>query len=108
MKNGVMKVLKGAFIVGAFVVAGGCASALPNGIIYTDVKLPISSADGQVSYTRVGSAEAKSYFGLVAVGDASINQAILNGGIKKVKYIDYQSNGVLGVVGTYKTTVYGD
>ncbi|HPN84621.1 MAG TPA: TRL-like family protein [Victivallales bacterium] len=108
MKKGIAKVLKSALFVGIIAVAGGCASAIPQGILYTEVKLPVSSADGQVLYTRSGSSEAKSFLGLVAFGDASITQAVQSGGIKQIKYVDYQATNFLGILGTYKTTVYGD
>jgi hypothetical protein len=100
--------LKAVAVIGVVVVAGGCASAIPQGAFFTDVKLPVSSADGEIIHTRSGVAEAKSYLGLVAVGDASIDQALRNGGIKKIKYVDYSANNIVGIIGTYRTTVYGD
>lgn len=108
MKEKTMKWLKSMAMAGVVVAVGGCASAIPQGAFFTDVKLPVSSADGEILHTRSGVAEAKSYLGLVAFGDASIDQALKNGGIKKIKYVDYSANNILGIIGTYRTTVYGD
>lgn len=89
-------------------VMGGCATYQPLGVIYTDVKGPMAVGDGPVSYSKVGIAEAQSVIGLIATGDCSIKTAAQNGGIKKIKYVDYHVNNILGVIGRYTTTVYGD
>jgi hypothetical protein len=43
-----------------------------------------------------------------SVGDASIRRAAENGNIKKIHYADMGYYQVLGIVGWYETTVYGD
>jgi hypothetical protein len=88
-------------------VMSGCATYLPLGLVYTGVKGPIAAADC-TSYSKVGTAEAKSILGIVATGDNSIQTAARNGGIKKIKYVDYEVENILGIVGKYKTIVYGD
>ncbi|HOK03633.1 MAG TPA: TRL-like family protein [Victivallales bacterium] len=108
MRKNVEKWLKGTALALTVLAVGGCATAIPQGAIFTDVKLPVSSADGEILYTKSGVSEARSYLGLVAFGDASIEQAVKNGGLKKIKYVDYYANNFLGLIGTYKTTVYGD
>ena len=86
----------------------GCASYLPHGALYTEVKAPVSVAtNGDLSYSKVGEATANSVFGLVATGDASLETAMRNGGIKKVKYVEYSVKNILGF-GECKTIVYGD
>ena len=87
---------------------GACATYIPAGALYTDAKGAITAASGEISYTKIGMAEAKSVFSLVAWGDASIQTAAKNGGITKIKYVDYEVNNVLGIFGKYKTIVYGD
>jgi len=57
---------------------------------------------------KVGTATATSILGLIATGDASIEAATRNGGITKVKYVDYSVKNILGLFGEYTTTVYGD
>ncbi len=86
----------------------GCASFLPQGILYTEVKAPVAVGMEGVSYSKVGVAKATSVLGLVATGDASIKAAMQNGKITKVKYVDYEAKNVLGLFGEYTTTVYGD
>ena len=89
------------------VVVSGCATPYPYGAFYTEVKSPVAAA-GDISYSKVGVAKATSILGLVATGDASIKAAADNGGIKKIKYVDYDSKNILGIYGEYTTTVYGD
>ncbi len=91
----------------AFCLAG-CASYLPVGWVYVGAKGGIGTSTGEVTYTKVGKAEVISVLGFVAIGDGSITTAAKNGGIKKVKYVDYEVENILGVYGKYTTVVYGD
>ncbi len=94
-------------VMAAFVT--GCATVAPVGVLYTKVNLPLQLGDGNnISYSKVGQASANSYFSLIATGDASVETAAKNGNIKSIKYVDYHVENILGVVGTYTTTVYGD
>ena len=86
----------------------GCATALPAGAFYTEVGFPGGVGDGDVSYSKVGKATSTSYFALIATGDASITQAAQNGNITKIKFVDYKTKNILGVIGEYTTYVYGD
>ncbi len=90
------------------VMLNGCASMLPNGMIYTEVKAPVGVGDGAISYSKVGTSKATSVLSLVATGDCSIKAAAANGGIKNIKYVDYDAKSWFGVYGEYTTTVYGD
>ncbi len=90
------------------VLAAGCATPFPYGVLYTGIKSPIAVGDGTISYSKVGTAVSNSYFGLVATGDASIETAKANGDIRTIKYVDYKAENILGIIGTYTTTVYGD
>lgn len=104
-----MKKFKLLAVITVAFLATGCASIAPVGILYTQVKVPSQLGDGKdVSYSKVGQASAKSYFTLIATGDASIEAAAKNGGIKTIKYVDYHVENFLGAIGTYTTTVYGD
>jgi len=86
-------------------ILSSCATTEPKGGIYTAVTLPeaASSARGN----KTGTSEAKSYLGLVAVGDASIETAKRNGGITVVSSVDRKVENVLGIIGTYTTVVTG-
>lgn len=91
----------------AFCLAG-CATYLPGGAFYVGAKGGIATSTGEVTYTKVGTSEVTSILGLVATGDGSITTAAKNGGIKRIKYVDYEVENILGVFGKYKTVVYGD
>lgn len=87
----------------------GCATPYPYGALYTGIKSPVAVGGGDVStYSKIGTAISTSYLGLIATGDASIETAKSNGGITNVKYVDYKAENILGLIGTYTTTVYGD
>lgn len=95
-----------AIVLSFAVLLVGCATPFPMGSLYTEVKAPVS-ATGAMSYSKVGVAKATSILSLVATGDASI-RAAANGGIKTIKYVDYDAKNILGLYGEYTTTVYGD
>ncbi|MFA5115556.1 MAG: TRL-like family protein [Candidatus Omnitrophota bacterium] len=105
MKRAVLMLL----LVGVAVLyLSGCATPYPYGAIYTEIKAPIATGGDGMSYSKVGVSKATSVLGLVATGDASIKAAAANGGIKNVKYVDYDARNILGIYGEYTTTVYGD
>ena len=91
----------------AFFICTGCATYMPAGAIYTGAQGAIGGS-GDVGYSKVGRAMSTSILGLVATGDASIKTAAANGGIKRIKYVDYEVENVLGIYGKYTTVVYGD
>lgn len=97
-----------AMVLAAAFLLAGCASYWPHGILYTDVKGPAAVGSEGFSYSKVGVAKATSVLGLVATGDCSVKAAMENGKINKVKYVDYQAKSIIGLVGEYTTTVYGD
>jgi hypothetical protein len=86
----------------------GCATPYPMGWVYTEIKAPVAAGDGMVSYSKVGTSKATSVLGIVATGDCSIKTAAANGGVKNIKYVDYDAKNILGFYGEYTTTVYGD
>ncbi|MBI5374972.1 MAG: TRL-like protein family [Candidatus Schekmanbacteria bacterium] len=105
-----MKLSRGVLLAVVFSVLliSGCASHIPMGVIYTEVKTPMAAGAGDVAYTKVGTAKATSVLGIVATGDASTKAAVENGKITKIKYVDYSSRNILGIYGEYTVTVYGD
>ena len=84
------------------------ASPVP-GVLYTDVKGPLTATSATIDWENIrsGSAIATSTLGLVATGDASIATAARNGGIKQIYYVDYQVESFLGLFAKYTVTVYG-
>ena len=86
----------------------GCATSYPVGSLYTELKLPIDAEGGMSSASKVGTAECTSILGLVATGDASIQAAMENGNITKIHHVDWEVKNLLGIIGEYKLTVYGE
>lgn len=101
------KVLSLTAVLVAMAFLAGCASIVPIGTLYTEVKLP-TEATGAAKALKVGTSECVSILALVAIGDASIEAAMKNGGIKKIHHVDWDVKNILGVYGVYKTTVYGE
>ena len=97
-----------AIVFSATFLLAGCATLYPVGSAYTNIKLPVASTSNMSSSPKVGTSECKSFLGLVAIGDASIEKAMENGGIKKIHYVDWEAKNILGIYGTYKVIVYGD
>ncbi len=77
----------------------------PYGIIYQDTIQPLVGS-GSVSTSKVGKAKAKSFFGLVAVGDCSIKTAMNNGKIRSLSHADQHIKCILGVR-ILETRAYG-
>lgn len=87
----------------------GCATPYPQGILYTELKLPVDvtgNAAGRGS--KVGTAECMSILGLVATGDCSVETAMKQGGISKIHHVDWDGRNILGIVGNYKVVVHGE
>ena len=92
------------------VMLSSCASVGTKagmGSLYTGVTSG-ATATGNELGTRVGQSTAFNAFGIVAVGDAGINAAAKNAGIKKISHVDEQKQSILGIITLYKTTVYGE
>jgi hypothetical protein len=76
------------------------------GVLYADVKGPIT-ANGTIG-AKSGKACAQSILTLIAQGDASIEAAAANGGIKSVTTVDHHTTNLLGIIGTFCTVVRGN
>jgi hypothetical protein len=74
--------------------------------LYTDVRGPVAVGTATGS-SKVGEAKATAIVG-VALGDASIETAMKNGGITKVHHVDTKVRNILGVYAEYTTIVYGE
>ena len=93
--------------VAAVGLLSGCVTSFPVGSIFTEVSLPVA-VTSQGSYSKVGRAQCESILGLVAIGDASIEQACKNGNITKIHHVDWKARNILGVIGKYECVVYGE
>jgi len=101
-----MKKVLGLIILTAMFT--GCATQVPIGTLLTDNTLPLQVGDASAKCTKVGTATSKSYLGMIAEGDSSIDTAAKNGGITKINHVDWKVHNLLGLVGEYTTTVYGE
>ena len=89
----------------------GCAaySTSPvTGVLFTDVKAPVTATASEDAALKSGSAAVTSVLGLIATGDASIETAAKNGRITKIHHVDYSSKSWLGIYAVYTVTVYGE
>ncbi len=94
--------------VAAALILQSCAGRpdRPIGFIYTRTSFPISAS--AASGNLIGVSHATSYFGLIAVGDASIQAAKEASGINTVSSVDKRVTSVLGLYAEYTTTVRGN
>jgi hypothetical protein len=89
----------------------GCAGPYSHGWLVSEYDAPMCSPDeasGLAIGAKTGQATMTNYVGLVATGDASITAAAQNGGIKKVKTVDYHYDSILGIINKTTTIVTGD
>lgn len=100
------KLVAFAFAVAMFSSCGIVKTPV-TGAIYTDVKdgLAVTANAGS---SKVGTAEAKGYLGIVALGDASIQAAAKDANITRIHHVDYQSKSYVGVYNVYTVIVYGE
>ena len=95
-------------LMGLLLLFTGCATPYPTGLIITDVQMPVTVTGNVGAPVKTGTAQATSWFGLVATGDASIEAAKKSGNITKVYHVDWDAYNVLGIYGRYTVTVYGE
>jgi len=95
-------------VVSAMALLSGCASGQPTGLWVSEYTIP-NGVGTDVSGLKKGESSCKSYCGLVALGDASIEAAKKNGNIKTVSHVDKKVDTVfpLGIKTVYTTQVYG-
>ena len=98
------KILSFASVV-AFCMASFCSCA--NYAAYVDATMPVAATSNPIG-KKVGTSSATNVLGIVFTGDAGVNKAAKDGGIKKISHVDQNSKSVLGLFTTYKTIVYGE
>ena len=101
-----LAVLSACAALGAL-AATSCATPFPLGCLYTDVTMPGSIGNGDFEANRYGSASCYSILGWVAGGNASINEAAVNGNIDKIAWTSFHVTNYFGIYGIYKTEVFG-
>lgn len=95
---GIIVALSACFLLGCIGAHG------PTFGIYSDVKGPVTGT--KMGSPKTGEACAQHWLGVVALGDASIEKAAANGGIKKIDSVDYTMQNMV-LVGKSCTIVRG-
>lgn len=99
-----------ALLAGAALTLASCSTVSTQagiGALYTGVtegQMVTSNSLG----TKVGTGSATGVLGLVAIGDASIQTAANQAGIKKISHVDAKKTSILGLFAKYQIMVYGD
>lgn len=93
-------------------MSSGCfaVAASPVTGVFTSVKYPlaVTNVKGETQNLKRGEASCSSILGIVAIGDASIETARLNGGITKIHWVDVSVMSILGIYAEWKVIVYGE
>lgn len=95
-------------LLAAAALLSGCATSVPVGGLFTDVKLPLGATANVGKGSKTGEAQCTSILALVATGDCSIEAAKQRAGITKIYTVDWSANNILGIVGNYKVIVTGE
>lgn len=104
-----MKKLMIATLTSAFLFTTGCmtVSGKAAGFLYTESKHG-EQATANAGNSKEGKACQQSILGLIAMGDASIDKAKDEAGIRKISTVDAETKNYLGLYGTYCTVVRGE
>ena len=106
-----MRALSCVLILAAVALLTGCIAAPvipPLGYVYTNIEAPLDVDYDKTDVTgKKGTAESMSILGLIAIGNASAEEAAANAGIDTIEHADYEFFNVLGVYQRYRTVVYG-
>jgi len=79
----------------------------PFGWGYTSSKTAVSTGSSKTG-SKKGTACITSYFGFTSIGDASIGEAMKNGGIKEISTVDKDNLSVFGTYTRQCTVVTGE
>jgi TRL-like protein family len=96
----------GLMVAALGMVGCGAVGPLP-GAIYTNTQFPSIASQAGPGH-KTGTAQARAYLAMVAVGDASVDTACKNGGITKINTVDTHATSILGVYSTWTTIVTGE
>lgn len=81
----------------SFIISYGYAAVAsePFGIVYQDTTHQLLGS-GSVAPAKMGTATCTSYFGIVALGNCSVKQAMQNGKINSLSHADQATKNILG------------
>lgn len=96
-----------ALILGLTLSGCGFVADGPFGWLYTETTTSVAVGTAKTG-SKNGQACSKSYMGLIATGDASIRQAMENGGVKEIYTVDKLNFSFFGVYSKQCTIVKGE
>ncbi|QWR78789.1 TRL-like family protein [Candidatus Magnetomonas plexicatena] len=100
-------VVLGLMVLMLFTASCGFVADGPFGWVYTDNKVPVAIGPA-LSGAKAGQACIHSFFGAVAIGDASIETAMKAAGIKTVYTINKANLNIFGTYTRQCTIVAGE
>ncbi|HAW51069.1 MAG TPA: hypothetical protein DCX54_01890 [Flavobacteriales bacterium] len=77
------------------------------GLVRVNAKVPLMVSENKMG-KKVGTGQYWSLLGLVAMGDAGIQDIAKNAGIKEVSHVDYEVKSVLSLYARATIYVYGN
>ncbi|MCZ7582726.1 MAG: TRL-like family protein [Deltaproteobacteria bacterium] len=95
------------FVVAISAMACAYAQSPVTGFVYGNVQGPLTVTDLE-NASKKGMGTCKSVLGIISWGDCSIEAAAQQGGITKVRHVDFDSLNVIFVYAAYTTIVYGE
>ncbi len=96
-----------ALVLASAGLVSGCVMARSPIFAPISVDLQGPGNLGPGANLKRGEATAKGIV-MVAIGDASVETAAKNGGIKKIHHVDSRTTNIFGVYSEYTTVVYGE
>lgn len=99
------------FLIVLMLIVFNNLNAQAMGLFYTNATYPVTATGTKVkdlSTLKKGSASANNILFCVEFGDASIDKAVKNAGIKKISYVDIQQKSVFIFWSKTTINVYGE
>ena len=103
-----MKKLLTALFSGAALCGYISAPFQPPVGMVAQVKAPLSTDGNWQAGMKSGSSAVKCVLGIFAWGDCSITAAAANGGLKRIDYVDYSYDNIIGIWQQATVTAYGE
>jgi len=97
-----------ALVAGVAMLCASCATNYPVGVAYTNLRLPVAVGPETGDAMKMGLAQSRSIFGLIATGDSSVEAACHVGKITRIHHVDWEVESFFGLYSIYRTRVYGN
>lgn len=100
-----------AAVMTAGVFATGCGTGFPNGLIYTELNVPIvvnSSDKDEIKDYKMVETSGSKWFGLFVYGNLDYKDMMKkSGGFSRIQRVEYFSKDICGC-GTFGIRIYGE